>query len=335
MALVSAGWIDEAGGVLDAWMGAPGRSGRLGRDAGDTAASLLAVHSWARAAGRVLPPGSLGVVGRAAEHVARRARRLPAGDGERRQLAVGLSAAGSLLGAGGEVDAARQVERWWAELADPADAVPDPADAVPDPADAVPDSPAWSPGSALLVGEGHPSLVAVRAALRAIELRRDPSAPLRWLLDVATPTWTWPGAVHPRLGTGSGGDGDDQDVTVGVWSLARELLVGERPPGRGPGGGSGQRIGLLRWWPPEWTGEPLEVHGLPTGAGRVGFALRWHGRRPALLWELAGDGPEVSVSAPGLDPAWGATGRRGEALLAELRPSEADGTDRRPTARGS
>lgn len=317
LALVSAGWLDEAGSIIGTWTASPARGGRLGRDAADTAASLVAVHAWARAAGRALPPGAIGAVGRAAEHVARRGRRLAPGDGERRRLAAGLAAAAALLDAGGERDAADRVEGWRTGLADPA------AAGGPDGSDgSVADPPGWSPGSALLVGDGYRCLDAVGAALGAIRLGRDPSGPLRWLLDVATSTWTWPGAVHPRLGTGSGGDGDDPDVTVGFWNVARELLVGGSPTGGASDGGAGSRLALARWWPPEWTGEPLEVHGLPTGAGRVGFALRWHGRRPALLWEVAGEGPEVTVSAPGLDPAWGATGRRGEALLSEL-PSAA------------
>jgi hypothetical protein len=45
----------------------------------------------------------------------------------------------------------------------------------------------------------------------------------------------------------------------------------------------------------------------------VSFAVRWHGDRPALLWEceLAG----IRLRAPSLDPNWSTTDRRGEALL--------------------
>ena len=333
VALVSAGWVDEAGSVLEAWLATPGRGGRLGGDAADTAASLLAVRSWARAAPRVLHPGSLGVIGRAAEHVARRGRRLTPADRGRPLLAAGLSAAASLLSAGGEMGPAGQVEAWRAELSSDADPV---AARIPasepllswsalswSPGSWSPGS--WSAGSDPGPGEGRACLDAVGDALGAIGSGSDPSVPLRWLLDVATPTWTWPGVVDPRLGTGSGGDGDDPDVAAGMWRVARELLVGDPPRPGMPTGRSGTRIALLRWWPPEWAGEALEVHGLPTGVGRVGFALRWHGRRPALLWEVSGDGPELSVTAPGLDPGWEAEGRSGEALLAELQDPAADG----------
>jgi hypothetical protein len=52
--------------------------------------------------------------------------------------------------------------------------------------------------------------------------------------------------------------------------------------------------------------------------GRLSCAIRWHGYRPALLWELerrAGD-PVVPLSCPGLDPTWSSTEASGEVLLA-------------------
>jgi hypothetical protein len=41
--------------------------------------------------------------------------------------------------------------------------------------------------------------------------------------------------------------------------------------------------------------------------------VRWHGPRPALLWECEGAG---RIRAPGLDPAWSTDEPRGDALLA-------------------
>jgi hypothetical protein len=79
--------------------------------------------------------------------------------------------------------------------------------------------------------------------------------------------------------------------------------------------------------PPSWLGQAIEAHDVPTSHGRFSFAVRWHGERPALLWELephddpgvaaavAALGPFV-VRAPGLDPRWSSTEQRGEALLA-------------------
>ena len=79
----------------------------------------------------------------------------------------------------------------------------------------------------------------------------------------------------------------------------------------------------------------VEVHGAPTVAGTVSFAVRWHGERPAVLWEViaapgtAGGAIEPpALSCPGLDPAWQASGWTGEALLAKTvlpGPSADDG----------
>jgi len=41
--------------------------------------------------------------------------------------------------------------------------------------------------------------------------------------------------------------------------------------------------------------------------------VRWHGDRPALLWEVP---PGTQVCAPGLDPSWASSDQRGETLLA-------------------
>ena len=72
------------------------------------------------------------------------------------------------------------------------------------------------------------------------------------------------------------------------------------------------RLVFVDHWPDEWHGHPLDVRDVPTRHGLVSFTVRWHGERPALLWE-APDG--VSLCAPGLDPEWSSTTPRGEALL--------------------
>ena len=42
-------------------------------------------------------------------------------------------------------------------------------------------------------------------------------------------------------------------------------------------------------FPRSWVGVDFEAHGLPVGmASHVSFAIRWHGSRPAVLWELSG-----------------------------------------------
>ena len=69
---------------------------------------------------------------------------------------------------------------------------------------------------------------------------------------------------------------------------------------------------------PAWRGGPLAVYGLPTRFGPVSYAVRWHGARPALLWELdsrPGQGP-AAVRAPALDESWSSYQASGETLLA-------------------
>ncbi|MDG2039501.1 MAG: hypothetical protein P8J30_03360, partial [Ilumatobacter sp.] len=66
--------------------------------------------------------------------------------------------------------------------------------------------------------------------------------------------------------------------------------------------------------PASWLGNNFEVHGLPTSPSTTAsFAVRWHGERPAVLWEQQGDNP-VELSAPDIDPDWMTTERSGETL---------------------
>ena len=64
--------------------------------------------------------------------------------------------------------------------------------------------------------------------------------------------------------------------------------------------------------PDEWRGAALDVRDAPTREGPVSCAVRWHGERPALLWDAPAG---VTVRAPGLDPSWSTDQRTGETLL--------------------
>ena len=122
-----------------------------------------------------------------------------------------------------------------------------------------------------------------------------------WLAS-ASPTWSWPNGVRGA---------------AGLLAAVRAALVG--PDDR-------TVVPVLR---PGWAGRSFEVHDAPTAWGPLSFAVRWHGRRPALLWELVPgareqdhrdvhkDEPRVSwsLAAPGLDPSWSATEPSGESLL--------------------
>jgi hypothetical protein len=68
--------------------------------------------------------------------------------------------------------------------------------------------------------------------------------------------------------------------------------------------------------PAGWLGQNFEVYGVPTGASSaVSFALRWHGARPAVLWECTGS--PVLLTSSGAAPEWRTSDATGEALWPE------------------
>jgi hypothetical protein len=73
-------------------------------------------------------------------------------------------------------------------------------------------------------------------------------------------------------------------------------------------------IDILPGFSPAWLGQNLAVHDAPLRGGRCSFAVRWHGARPALLWEVPGG---RTVHVPALDPAWASQEAAGETLLSE------------------
>jgi hypothetical protein len=68
--------------------------------------------------------------------------------------------------------------------------------------------------------------------------------------------------------------------------------------------------------PASWLGSNFEVFDVPTGAtGTISFAVRWHGERPAVLWEQSrGADGSVTLTSPALAPEWDSADASGEAL---------------------
>jgi hypothetical protein len=162
-----------------------------------------------------------------------------------------------------------------------------------------------------------PRLTAWIGSARLAATRADVAEPLAWLIERGDPVWAWPELVHPRSGGGCAGEGHHAASTAAVLQFVRRLAVHE----------SGGGLALLPAVPDAWLGQAIEAHAVPTSYGRLSYAVRWHGERPALLWELephaepvvaavlAAAGPFV-ITAPGLDPTWSTTELSGEALLA-------------------
>jgi hypothetical protein len=132
---------------------------------------------------------------------------------------------------------------------------------------------------------------------------------LAGVLDAASATWTWPAPIGSGRGPG-GGAGHDPVVGAMLVDVVRTLLVSENAEG----------LALLPVFPPHWYGGGVQVDDAPSAWGLVSYAVRWHGDRPALLWDVRpheGLGP-VRLTCPGLDPAWSSTEPRGDALLAPV-----------------
>ena len=66
-------------------------------------------------------------------------------------------------------------------------------------------------------------------------------------------------------------------------------------------------------FPRSWIGLGIEVHRVPTGAdSAVSYAVRWHGERPAVLWEQLGE--PITLTATAVDSEWSTAEASGEAL---------------------
>ena len=67
--------------------------------------------------------------------------------------------------------------------------------------------------------------------------------------------------------------------------------------------------------PALWRGVNFECHDIAAGpVATVSFGVRWHGEKPALLWEVDG-GESLALRAGRTDPSWSTDEARGETLL--------------------
>ena len=80
-------------------------------------------------------------------------------------------------------------------------------------------------------------------------------------------------------------------------------------------------VALFPSYNPRWFNVLIEVSNMPTSNGGIGYAVRWHGDRPALLWE-GNFSSEVSFISPEFDPNWESRETQGEALFPQQKPQE-------------
>ncbi len=147
----------------------------------------------------------------------------------------------------------------------------------------------------ITAGQPEPALdLMKRSASLGVSIRPDIPADLDALSSFA------------ETASPSGSFGADDPVDAArFWLGARSAVLDDRPGA----------LDLLPQFPAAWRGGNLEVHGAATSHGMASFGIRWHGYRPALLWDVQADEP-VIVRCPGLDPGWASTETSGETLLA-------------------
>src|SRR6185295_13774762 len=109
-------------------------------------------------------------------------------------------------------------------------------------------------GDAFFQGISHTGLgTYLTLQLAFVELEagdRRALARLQWLLEAATPTFTWPEAIHPQLGGGCMGDGHHGWAAADFVTFVRRLLIRELDGG----------LALCTMLPPAWRGQQIEVH---------------------------------------------------------------------------
>lgn len=190
-----------------------------------------------------------------------------------------------------------------------------------------------------LGGPERPDLDAVGFVLGVDQLVRMGDSAHEWMPDVAaaveraarhqTDDWAY-GLALGRAAAVAIAAGDDRAATDLARLATRTVGRGAQRPDTPPLAG----VRFLAWvesllvapgadgaallphgFPHDWLGQGLEAHRIPAGGDRTAsFAIRWHGARPAVLWEQSGPG---RLTAPAVAPSWSTTDASGEALWPE------------------
>jgi hypothetical protein len=194
--------------------------------------------------------------------------------------AVGLAAAGSLLTRWGDTELG-----------------PDIVDAMPEllaEAASASDAIAFALGANRLAMQGRPDLLAHLASL----------------VGARAPGLAGAAALSTATGALEVGERSQHPLASALLLLAARRAVVDEPDG------TGGVVAVLSAPDTGWLGAGIEGHRVPVTGGTMSFGARWHGDRPALLWDLTTSVAAPEVSAPGLDPDWRVGEAKGETLLA-------------------
>ena len=82
-----------------------------------------------------------------------------------------------------------------------------------------------------------------------------------------------------------------------------------------------KQIQIASSYNPDWIGVGIQVKNAPISSGIMGYAIRWHGTSPALLWE-ANTSTRIQINAWSLDKSWFSNDQIGETLLSKQIPRE-------------
>ena len=82
-----------------------------------------------------------------------------------------------------------------------------------------------------------------------------------------------------------------------------------------------KQIQIAPSYNPDWIGVGIQVKNAPISSGIMGYAIRWHGTSPALLWE-ANTPTRLQINAWSLDKSWFSNDQIGETLLSKQIPKE-------------
>ena len=143
-----------------------------------------------------------------------------------------------------------------------------------------------------------------------------------------TPNSGTQGAGLPNVpSAGPPSAGHDLRITALLVRCVRAMLLADSGPNFAADITQPRQLAIACVWPTTWQRAEVEVHNMATLCGVVSWAVRWHGNRPALLWEIkphaqtgqtgeTSKAAPITLTAPGLDRTFISNAWEGEALLA-------------------